>query len=216
MSNFVNGIYKNQALIYKVFLFLLTAALIVYLFPKGSQFKYELTKGKPWQYETLYAPFDFAIQKSDEEIKREKQKIKNNHTPYFDYDEEVAQRAKDKLDDEIEMVISDSLMNIAGVKLVKFSKQTLNAIYDRGVIKPKSHFDNSQIIYLKKHNQAKEIVYKNLLKMKDLDGYLDTQIHQARLDGYSSQLREIFFDLVKPNVSLNEELTRKDLQQKLD
>jgi len=85
MSNFVNSIYKNQAVIYKVFLYLLTTAIIVYLFPKGSKFKYEYSKGQPWQYENLYAPFDFAILKSDEEIAEEKEEIRNNHTPYFTY-----------------------------------------------------------------------------------------------------------------------------------
>ncbi len=65
MKNFVNNFYKNQALFYKIFLFIITAVLIVYLLPKGGKFKYEITKGKPWQYENLYAPFDFAILKSD-------------------------------------------------------------------------------------------------------------------------------------------------------
>ena len=30
-----------------------------------SKFKYDISKGKPWQYENLYAPFDFAILKED-------------------------------------------------------------------------------------------------------------------------------------------------------
>ena len=74
MSKTVNKLYKHNATIYKVILFLITAVAIVYLFPKGGQFKYEFTKGKPWQYDNLYAPFDFAIDKSEEEITEE---IKN-------------------------------------------------------------------------------------------------------------------------------------------
>ena len=71
MNDFVNKLYKNQALFYKVFLFVLTSVLIVYLLPKGGKFKYDIPKGKPWQYENLYAPFDFAILKTDEEIAAE-------------------------------------------------------------------------------------------------------------------------------------------------
>jgi len=136
MERFVNFIYKNQALIYKIILFLVTAVLIVYFFPKGSKFKYELAKGKPWQYETLYAPFDFAIQKTEDEIKREQREIRENHTPFFDYDEDVADTVKANLNDEIEKVFNDSLMDLVGLQVVKFSKNTLNAIYDKGVIKP--------------------------------------------------------------------------------
>ena len=43
--------------------------LIVFFFPKGGKFKYDFQKGKPWQYENLYAPFDFSIKKTDEEEK---------------------------------------------------------------------------------------------------------------------------------------------------
>ena len=75
MKSFVNNLYKNQDLFYKVFLFLLTTVFIVYLFPKGGKFKYEIPKGKPWQYENLYAPFDFAILKTPEELAAEKEKI---------------------------------------------------------------------------------------------------------------------------------------------
>ena len=63
LKSFLNILYQNHALIYKIFLFILTVIAIVYLFPKGGHFKYEFQKGKPWQYDNLYAPFDFAIQK---------------------------------------------------------------------------------------------------------------------------------------------------------
>ena len=61
MSDFMNKVYRNNAIIYKVLLFLLTTVAIVYLFPKGGQFKYEFSNGQVWQYDNLYAPFDFAI-----------------------------------------------------------------------------------------------------------------------------------------------------------
>ena len=134
MSNFVNSIYKNQAVIYKVFLYLLTTAIIVYLFPKGSKFKYEYSKGQPWQYENLYAPFDFAILKSDEEIAEEKEEIRNNHTPYFTYNQEIPKQVAGALDAEIESVFSDSIMKVRGVRLIRFTERTLDDIYDRGLI----------------------------------------------------------------------------------
>ena len=65
MSNFINKVYKNNAIVYKVLLFLITVVSIVYLFPKGGQFKYDFNKGKPWQYDNLYATFDFSIQKTE-------------------------------------------------------------------------------------------------------------------------------------------------------
>ena len=111
MKKFVNNLYKNQALFYKVFLFALTAVLIVYLLPRGGNFKYEIPKGKPWQYENLYAPFDFAILKSEEEIQQERQQIRNNHTPYFQYNQEIPKQVKAEVPDVVYEVFPDSLLS---------------------------------------------------------------------------------------------------------
>src|SRR5699024_139389 len=127
---FIDFIYKNQAFIYKAFLFVAVVWFIVYLFPKGGQFKYEITKGKPWQYETLYAPFDFAIKKTDKEIKRERERIQKEHSPYFDYNEDVVDYAEEKLKSELEETFNDSIMNVRGVQLVKVSNILFKAIYN--------------------------------------------------------------------------------------
>ena len=133
MSKFVNGIYKNQALIYKIFLYLLTTAIIVYLFPKGSKFKYDISKGKPWQYENLYAPFDFAILKTNDEIADEKEQIRENHTPYYDYNIAIPKQIKANLDKQARAVFGDSIMALHGVRLIKFSQKTLNDIDKTGI-----------------------------------------------------------------------------------
>ncbi len=216
MRNFLNNIFKNQALIYKIFLFVLTSVLIVYMFPKGSKFKYELTKGKPWHYQTLFAPFDFAIRKSDKELQHERQKIKNNHTPFFDYNMEIAEEVKAKLDKEIANTFNDSILNVDGLRLIKFSKELINSLYDRGIISPQQHFNESQIVYLIRGNKAEEVVYKSIFKPKELGSFFERQIENAGLEAYRIDLRQLFFDVVQPNVFYNAELTRKDLQEKLN
>lgn len=75
MSEFVNKIYRNNTIIYKVILFLITTISIVYLFPKGGHFKYDFSNGQLWKYDNLYATFDFAIQKTEEEITFEKEEM---------------------------------------------------------------------------------------------------------------------------------------------
>ena len=66
MKQLITKLYKNQSFIYKLLLHVLTTVLVVYLFPKGGKFQYEFQKGKPWQYDNLYAPFDLAIEKTQE------------------------------------------------------------------------------------------------------------------------------------------------------
>ena len=95
MSKTVNNLYKHNAAIYKVILFLITAFAIVYLFPKGGQFKYEFTKGKPWQYDNLYAPFDFAIDKTEDEIIEEIKLIEGSSKLYFQYNKDIVKEVNE-------------------------------------------------------------------------------------------------------------------------
>ena len=80
-------LYKNNGVFYKALLFLIAVVAIVYLFPKEGKCKYDLSQGKPWLYDNLYAPFDYAIQKTEEEVNAEKEEIKKNTQQYFVVDE---------------------------------------------------------------------------------------------------------------------------------
>ena len=86
MKSILTSFAKNQSFIFKIFLFILSTVLIIYLLPKGGQFKYNFQKGKPWQYENLYAPFSFTIKKSKAEIEEEKEYLREELIPYFEID----------------------------------------------------------------------------------------------------------------------------------
>ena len=78
MAKLFNKINKGFKRLFRISLFLISALLIIYFFPKSGKFKYSFENGRPWQSENLYAPFDFAIKKSDSEINKEvKRKFKN-------------------------------------------------------------------------------------------------------------------------------------------
>ena len=49
------------------------------MFPRTGIFKYEFQKGKPWMHETLMAPYDFPILKSDEDLRKAEREIKESH-----------------------------------------------------------------------------------------------------------------------------------------
>src|SRR6056300_213291 len=83
-------LYRYQSLLYKLFLCLATVAVIVYLLPRGGSFQYEIQAGKPWQYETLLAPYDFPIQKTADELKEEKAQLAASIPRYFSVAEQVS------------------------------------------------------------------------------------------------------------------------------
>lgn len=214
MKSFVNNLYKNQDLFYKVFLFLLTTVLIVYLFPKGGKFKYEIPKGKPWQYENLYAPFDFAILKSPEELSAEKERINKEHIPYYEYDQSVVEEVKLDMEEQFKKIFPDTLPVNERSKLQDFVGENADEIYQNGLHQEIVPLSPDQLVYLKKGNEAREVTYQNILKQNNLREFLNKQIDQARLQNHRDELVELFFNSIRPNVKFNEELTQNELESK--
>ena len=216
MSDFINKLYKNQALFYKVFLFVLTSVLIVYLLPKGGKFKYDIPKGKPWQYENLYAPFDFAILKTDEEIAAERQDITNSHIPYYNFNTEKPERIRKDALQEVQNVFADTTLNVYKTIIDDFVSGTVDKIYEFGLLQESNRLGPDQLVYLLKGNEASEIAYRRILKQGEVRGFLNDEISNSGFSSFKTELLEVFFNSIEPNVTFNNELTQKELQSKLN
>jgi putative nucleotidyltransferase with HDIG domain len=70
-------------------MFVATVILLVLVLPKEGKFRYEFDKGKPWLHDDLYAPFDFAIIKYDDELKAEREEVLAGLKPFFTLDTAV-------------------------------------------------------------------------------------------------------------------------------
>ena len=86
MKKLLTRLNQSYHLFYLVMVFLAGIGLIFWVFPGESRFKYEFQKGSPWRHETLIAPFNFAILKTDIEIKTENVSILKTYIPYFSLD----------------------------------------------------------------------------------------------------------------------------------
>ena len=220
MSEIVNKIYRNNTIIYKVFLFLVTTVAIVYLFPKGGQFKYDFNNGQLWKYDNLYAPFDFAIQKTDEEIIIEKKEIEVNGKLYFNYDKKIVTDVKETFQNRISQInTSDSLTNYDISKLKKIGERVLWKVYEVGFLEVVSEgrvSDKNEMIALKKENEVQDILFKKLLTSKGV-----LEIINRNLDGepftYGQKLvLNLLAGIIKPNVSYDNVLTDKIIDNEID
>jgi cyclic-di-AMP phosphodiesterase PgpH len=72
MRNFYRWLQENYPNIFRFLLFAVSIILIVQLFPRQSGFYWEFSQARPWLYEDLIAPFNFAILKTSEEIEQER------------------------------------------------------------------------------------------------------------------------------------------------
>ena len=159
MIDFFNNFYKNQSQLYKVILLALTTIFIVFLFPKSGRFKYDFEKGKPWQSENLYAPFNFAIDKSDVEINEEKVAIEESSTHYFSIETNVFSKVASNFDKQFDIEISDTLDNDKKLKLKSNLKQLLNSIYKVGFLDNDINLKPNAKILVLENNVEKIMMY---------------------------------------------------------
>lgn len=217
MKKFTDKIYQNQSLLYKVFLYIFTTVLIVYFFPKGGKFKYEIQKGKPWQYENLYAPFNFAIQKTEAEIEQEQEAIRQNVIPYFNFDQEVVDQAKDRYQVSYQQLLDDSLPpGVTKNGIRRFAEGLLEDLYKNGVLTTDDAFLTNETGYLvKKGNEIEEVTIANMVKIDELKAYITNKIKGTKYQYLDRRLYNLFFDIVSPNVTLDKVFTDQALDEAL-
>ncbi|WP_047547617.1 HD family phosphohydrolase [Psychroserpens sp. Hel_I_66] len=215
MNDIINKWYKNHALLYKVLLFLSTTFLIVYLFPKSGKFKYDFDKGKPWQSESLLAPFDFAIKKSSEEIQQEKIETSNRSALYFDIDTSIKENVLDAFSEKFKTAFADSIIR-SNRNLSKVGKSAINTIYKFGVLDEDYEYpENKNAIILDGQTQFSETQFSNLTKINGFRDIIENELDVNNLSQFSATYISLFFDVIKPNLTLNSSLTKNALEEKL-
>ena len=215
MSKTLDTLYRSQSVIYKYVLYLLTIACIVFFFPRGGQFKYEFQKGKPWQYENLYAPFDFSIQKTDEEIAQEQMEIRQSQVPYYRVDTEITQEAYDAFATQFPEVFPEEDSSRRLWNYLRTSgRQMLDSIYGTGLVADQSAPSTSEI-YLVRDNEAQRIPSEFLQNNGSLTPFVTYMAAERRLQGYTDQYIELMGRVLRPNVSLDQRLMDRDLENRL-
>ena len=212
---------------YVIFIFIVAATLTVYLMPIQGKFKYEYQKGTPWPHENLIAPFDFAILKSESELKSDRDSVLNNVKPYFIYNDEVKTTQinlffdsyKDIYSNATEVVkklypqfvIDDSLYNYCKDK----SYSILSFIYEKGVV------DFTEILENTEKGSTFVIIRDKIAENRDIDEVFTQKIAYTYI---SKRLKKEFvqspelialienlriYDYVTQNLSYDESTTLK-------
>ncbi|SDS18492.1 hypothetical protein SAMN05216503_2247 [Polaribacter sp. KT25b] len=216
MSEIINRIYRNNTFIYKVFLFLITTVAIVYLFPKGGQFKYDFNNGQLWKYENLYAPFDFAIQKTAEEISQEKKDIETNAKKYFTYDTSIFSDVKKTFSSRVNLIKpTDSISRVEINELKKIGEKVIQDVYSIGFLEVVSEvrvLKKDEIVAIIKDNEVKDVLFKNLLTSKNVLEIIHIRLGKEPYSFGQKQMLNILASIIKPNVSYNNQYTSKIIE----
>lgn len=216
IKEIIRSILDKQSLIFKVILFISSILLVMYLLPKGGHFKYQFQKGKPWQYESLYAPFTYTNKKLPDEIENEKGRIMAQTPPYFQKNEETtSNQAKERFLELFSDAYVDTLFDIPKNKVQNFGVQILNKVYKYGVLDRDYAYTPSRNIYLRDGKVLQELVYEDFYTAEKAATLVEETLEGEDLEKLIPFLKKLIVRSIIPTVKIDQELTDNVLESQI-
>ena len=215
---------KQKESLKRILLYLAAAVILFFLFPSAGKFKYEYQKGRPWMHETLIAPFDFPIYKTQQEIEQERDSIMQLFSPYFQLDTSIAYQQSARLDSSFKKIFSQAVTKMVEEKLVpSYLKQellmqendfraavlhSLRSIYNQGIVSSvewnKNQFKQSKTIQIIRNNVSSQVALNSLYAEVSAYRFLIGNVReQPGLKAYSADQTEQLLHFM----NLNEYIT---------
>ena len=212
MGKTLDNVYKHQSLVYKYFLYVISVALIVFFFPKGGKFKYEFQKGKPWQYENLYAPIDFSIKKTQEEIEEEQSSIRKNKTDYYTYNASLVSDVKSEVGEELNLLFqSESFSSYQRQALRELSEEVVEKLYVHGIFQNVPQSESTVVV---KNNEAQPVSPSDYLGLEQAKKEVSEYLSGINATG-ANRLQGLIRNSLRANLFYDEALTESALDDEL-
>ncbi|MBR6775960.1 MAG: HDIG domain-containing protein [Bacteroidales bacterium] len=103
INDFFMRLVHSYQTISRILVLLCAFVIIVWQMPRTVKFKYEYQKMKPWQYESLYAPFNFPIYKTAEQLRIEEESSLKDTYPIFIFDNVTTKHNRENMLAEFDM-----------------------------------------------------------------------------------------------------------------
>ena len=217
IKDFFNTIRHRYYEFAKYLMFIIAMVLVYWQLPRVGKFRYEFQLYKPWQHESLYAPFDFPIYKDAELLKVERDEVLKSVKPIFQYDSEATLRAKAKLEEAFEMQ-----WHPHGGMQTEPNKSTLMALFDqiegKGVVaydKALSGFSSETMVSLVKDMTATTMSFGTLYSTNTARDAVEAWTKQSHPGIDVQLLSNLMLNALSPNVTYDASMTKQEQDKAL-
>ncbi len=194
------------------------------LFPASLQFKYQYERGRTWRHDDLVAPFDFAIQKAQEEIDSSVAQIRADFSPYYEMDPSVARAQKRRFEQayysQLKMLEDETQFRDARSRperYIEYGQRFLDRIFERGVIElSPAHEQRSKdfVINLLIGSDAAQHTLEYFYTVQSAQNLLTDSLPYSNLRE-PDFLYPLLEEAIVPNVFFNADITAKFLESAL-
>lgn len=203
--------------IMKVLAFILALAIVVLLMPRNVKFKYEYQKMRPWPHETLYAPFNFPIYKSDETVRKEKEEALKNVEPIFTFDVQGTENGREQLIKDFDSQWIDSI----GDK--DYYETLILDIYDnienKGIVVKNnftSNFKGDETVVVLRNKVQTKCQYEDFYTMSTALSYVQSQIDSISDYNTMQLINNLLHNSLRSNVVYSENMTKQAEKMAVD
>ena len=189
---------KTKRYLFIAAVFVTVIVTICLLLPREKAVNIEFTQGKPWRYEQLTAPFDFAVTKSEAALERERAEVLAAQRPYYNKEAGVGSAAIDSF----ATFYGQELYYIVNQSLRKKIVARLQSIYDNGIIGSNDlerlRGDSISIIMLIEQNRARPVMVSELHTVQQAYESL-MAVDTSRIGRYALRQSNLN-DYIAPNI----------------
>lgn len=230
MKNYFIRLSNQHENIFKYVVVLTAIVMIVVALPKETQFNYSYQKGKPWAYENLMAPFDFAINKTEEELNTERAEVMQNAHPFYKFNKNLSEEKKYSFNNELTEVWekkygygtrskkeTDQLEKLKNLQF-EIGSRILQMTYDQGIIliNEQSPLNNPDgMITLVKDNIAEEKNLKSFFTIQSAFQYISDELDKIS-QADKTLLSPLLENALSHNIIYDDQATRQWTKQLID
>ncbi len=187
--------------------------IITIFLPKQVRFRFEYEKGKTWMQKDLYSPYNYAIQKTSEEIEEDKNEVLNSVLPVYQYDSEISPKSIEAFNSEFESKwISIGIDNNLKERYQDLGNIILQKVYDKGIINPVLKYQRNGLNYnlsLIKKNISTQLNTADVFNINSAAQFVKQQIKSDFQIRNPDWLIKLITNHLKANYVYNEILTEK-------
>lgn len=203
MKKFVSYIVSHLRIFFLLSLLAATVALTLIMFPdEYTREQYNSSVGSFWKDDDLYAPYDFAVLKSEKESNAETDRIKSESTLYFTPDNNAASVAQSRL----------AMQKLTSAQKA-VAKKVLQKAYSSSGYCSLTESTGRHLIVVLDGNIGHEVSAASIITAGDIADMVEQEMGDS---ANAAQLTRLLVDsIMAPSIVLDENRTHLELDSRL-
>lgn len=199
------------------FIILTSIFAIIFILPRQKKFRYEFQKGMIWKHNSLKAPFDFPIYKTDSKLKSETDSVIEKISPYYYKDTATYKQIINKFNSSFNKKSQEfDLSREVKDEIYLHYLESLNSIYNKGIVNKYPEYasksDTSLIIFEKTNDKfvKKEVLTQKQAYLSLADSFFSKNKYIINKEKFQRFIKSWDINqMIEPNLIFDEETTNK-------